>query len=163
MKCYSCGKNFRGSGPKAVIDGQERTYCADCYWVVKEEFEKMKKCDDCGYFGEGQCGKTGATLSPVPVGFNEYYVQAEKCGHYSIEKVGQDRKKDKKVTVLHGDVNELVKNLADRGQTLTYYCCHCGAPLKIGVRATEVQKTCPRCGCDLEVINLGKFINQHLQ
>jgi DNA-directed RNA polymerase subunit RPC12/RpoP len=83
----------------------------------------------------------------------------EKLG--MLKEAGDTRRKGKDVTVLHIDVNALVKQLAERGQTLTYYCCNCGAPLKVGAK-NEVLKTCPNCGYDLAVIDIAKFINEHL-
>ena len=59
------------------------------------------------------------------------------------------------------DINAQIKALANKGQTITYYCCHCGEPLKIGVKATQIQTACPKCKGDLEIINLGKLIKQH--
>jgi hypothetical protein len=104
---------------------------------------------------------------------NQYIVNSEKAGRYEdaaracedlgmFEKAGQLRRKAKEMTVVHVDVNSLVRQLAERGQTLTYYCCHCGAPLKIGAKSVEVPKTCPHCGYSLEFVDLAKFINQHL-
>ena len=227
MPCHSCGKNFRGPGPTATIDGEERTYCADCYWTLKKQYEQKKTCDGCSFFSNDICKRTEIKLIPATFGVEDFYVQAEHCKYFStakvelslveieklesegryeeaanqyaqfgmieesdrnrlkcierlelagryedaareyeklgmFEKAGDTRKKDKQITVLHVDVNALVKNLAEKGQTLTYYCCHCGAPLKIGAKSVEVRKTCPHCGYDLEVINLGKFINQHV-
>lgn len=169
MPCHKCGKNFRGEGPTATIDGEENTYCADCYWTLKKQYEKKKSCESCSFFGNGVCRRTLARLIPARFGVEDFYVQAEQCNHFTIKKVEPKTSKIKKSesdgrheeAALHVDVNSLVKNLAERGQTLTYYCCHCGAPLKIGAKSVKVQKTCPHCGCDLEVINLGKFINQH--
>ena len=114
------------------------------------------------YFDEESCKKTGVALVPVKAGFNTYFVEAETCKDYTTEKkANPDKKKDKELTQMQKEAAALVKNLADKGQTLTYYCCHCGAPLKIGARAPEIQKTCPRCKGDLEIINLSKFIKQH--
>jgi transcription initiation factor IIE alpha subunit len=99
---------------------------------------------------------------PVKAGFNTYFVQAETCKDYSTEKkANPDKKKNKELTQTQKEAVALVKNLSQKGQTLTYYCCHCGAPLKIGARAPEIQKTCPRCKGDLEIIDLSKFIKQH--
>jgi rubrerythrin len=116
-------------------------------------------------------------------------VQAEKCGDFSndkgvalaeikkleakgqfeeaaagYEKWGMAEEAEearKKMPAPSIDANALVKNLAKKGQTLTYYCPHCGAPLKIGAKAATIQETCPSCRGDLEVINLGKLIKQH--
>jgi hypothetical protein len=38
------------------------------------------------------------------------------------------------------NVKAQVKALADKGQTITFYCCHCGAPLKIGAKQPRIQK-----------------------
>ena len=143
-------------------NGEKKTYCADCFWVLKKEYEKKKTCEDCGSFDEDSCKKTGRALVPVKAGFNTYFVQAETCKDFSTEKkANPDKKKDKELTPMQKESDALIKNLSKKGQTLTYHCCHCGAPLKIGAKATEIQKTCPRCKGDLEIINLSKFIKQH--
>jgi DNA-directed RNA polymerase subunit RPC12/RpoP len=92
--------------------------------------------------------------------YEEAAQESEKLG--MLEKAGQLRRKGKEITVLHVDLNALIKQLADRGQTLTYHCCHCGAPLKIGTETSSVLKSCPHCGYSLEVIDLAKLIKQHL-
>jgi hypothetical protein len=56
-------------------------------------------------------------------------------------------------------VNALVKLLSQKGMVFTYYCCSCGAPLKIGFNQ-EILKICPNCGYDLTAIDLAKLISQ---
>jgi len=189
-KCYSCGKVSSGM-PTAKIKGEERTYCADCYWKIDKEYKQKKTCDECAYFDDEKCKKMKIQLPPVVVGFNTYFVQAENCNHFSTDKQtildeakklegkGQfeeaarqyekiempDKAQEarKKIIASPIDVSTSVKNLAKKGQTLTYYCCHCGTPLKIGAKASKIQKVCPNCNGDLEVIDLGKLINQHAE
>jgi ribosome-binding protein aMBF1 (putative translation factor) len=162
FECSGCKKSFSGSGLIVALNGQQLTYCADCLWKLRKEYDKKKTCEDCGYFDEESCKKTRATLAPVKVGYNTYFVEAETCKDYSTEKKAIPAKKsDKELTQMQKEAAALVKNLAQKGKTLTYHCCHCGTPLKIGAKATEIQKTCPRCKGDLEIINLSKFIKQH--
>jgi NAD-dependent SIR2 family protein deacetylase len=188
-KCYNCGKVSSGSMPTVKIGRQERSYCADCYWRIEKEYKGKKNCEECSYFSNEKCKKKGKPLEPVTVGYSTYFVQAEKCGDFSTDKeialaeikkleakgqyeeaaaeyenwgmAEEAEKARKKMPAPSIDANALVKNLAKKGQTLTYYCCHCGAPLKIGAKAPQIQKTCPSCRGDLQVINLGKFIEQH--
>jgi hypothetical protein len=194
MQCDECGKRFSGSGLSVVLEGKQKTFCADCYGRIREEYDKKRNCDDCGHFDDESCELTGNKLKPISIGYRDYFVQAEKCAYYTgeetrnaqktienfekagryeeaaqecerlgmLEKAGQLRRKGKEVTVLHIDVNSLIRQLADRGQTLTYHCCHCGAPLRVGAKSEEVSKICPNCGYSLEVIDLAKLINQHL-
>lgn len=158
-ECCSCKKTFSGSGLIVSIKGKEQTYCADCLWKLQKEYSQKKSCEDCGYFDEESCGKTAKTLVPVKAGFNTYFVEAEVCKNFSTEqKVG------KKKVELSADQKEgaaLVKKLQEKGQSMTYYCCHCGTPLKLGEKTTELQSTCPKCKGDLEIINFAKFIKQH--
>ena len=163
FECSGCKKSFSGSGlVVTATNGEQKAYCADCFWVLRKEYDKKKTCEDCGHFEEDSCKKTGAALVPVKAGFNTYFVKAETCADYSTEKKeNPDKKKEKELTQMQKEASALAKNLSHKGQTLTYYCCHCGAPLKIGARAPEIQKTCPRCKGDLEIINLSKFIKQH--
>jgi hypothetical protein len=162
FECCGCKKSFSGSGLVVTANGQEKVYCANCFWPIKKEFEKKKTCEDCGLFHEDSCKKTGEALVPVKAGFNSYFVKAETCKDYTTErKTGPDKKKEKEVTPSQKEAAALAKKLSEKGKTLTYYCCHCGAPLKLGAKASEIQKTCPRCKGDLEIINLSKFIKQH--
>lgn len=145
-----------------TLNGEQRAYCADCFWVLRKEYDKKKTCEDCGYLDAELCEKTGKALVPTKIGFNTYFVQAETCKDYTTEKkANPSEKKDKELTEAQKEAVTLVKNLSEKGQTLTYYCCHCGVSLKIGAKAPEIKKTCPRCSCDLEIINLAKFIKQH--
>ena len=161
FECCGCKKSFSGSGLIVNINSNEQMYCANCFWKVRAEYDKKKTCEDCGYFEKESCEKTGKNLTPAKVGFNEYFVEAETCKDFSTEKKGSPKKKDKEVTQTQKEAAALAKNLSEKGQTLTYYCCHCGAPLKIGGKTSEIQKTCPRCRGDLEIINLAKLIKQH--
>jgi hypothetical protein len=191
VKCYGCSKTSSGKMPTATIEGQERSYCADCYWKLEKEYLKKKTCEECAYFSKDRCKKTDVSLTPVTVGFSTYFVQAENCNYFSEEKeafleqakkleaqgkheeaadeyeklgmIAQAEEIRKKLPKSSSAMNpnSEIKNLTKKGQTLTYYCCHCGAPLKIGAKSPQIQKTCPRCKGDLEVINLSKLIKQH--
>jgi hypothetical protein len=86
FECYGCKKSFSGSGLTVSLNGEERTYCADCLWTLRKEYDKKKNCEDCGYFNEESCEKIGKALVPVKVGYSTYLVQAEICKDYSTEK-----------------------------------------------------------------------------
>jgi hypothetical protein len=162
FECCGCEKSFSGSGLTVSLNGKEQMYCADCYWKLQKEYGKKKTCEDCGFFEEEVCEKTGKTLTPAKIGFNNYFVEAETCRNYSTEKkAGSTHKKDKMLTEEQKESAALAKALSEKGKTLTYYCCHCGAPLKIGAKVPEIQNACPRCNGDLEIINRAKFIKQH--
>ena len=167
FQCCGCTKTFGGSGLIVTMDGEKRTYCSDCLWTLRREYDQKKTCEGCGYFNADSCEKTSTQLVPVAIGINTYFVQAEKCKDYTTEKnethkTSQNKKKEKEVTPSNISADDLVKKLAEKGQTITYYCCHCGAPLKIGAKSQEIKKNCPKCSCDLEVINLSKLIKKHL-
>ena len=136
-------------------------YCADCFWKVQAEYDKKKTCEECGSFDETTCQVTGKVLIPSKVGFGTYFLEAENCKHYSTEKKGSSKNKNRELSEAQKEAAALVKTLSEKGRTLTLYCCHCGAPQKIGGKSQEVQKTCPRCQGDLEIVDLSKFIKQH--
>lgn len=159
-ECYGCKKSFSGKGLIVNLNGEEQTYCADCLWKLQKEYAKKKTCEDCSYFDEESCEKIGKALVPVKAGFNTYFAQAETCRNYSTDQKASSKKKNE-LTEAQKEAAALVKTLSEKGQNLTYYCCHCGAPLKIGAKAPEIQNTCPRCKGDLEIINLAKLIKQH--
>jgi hypothetical protein len=159
-ECYSCKKSFSGKGLIVNLNGEERTYCADCLWKLQKEYSQKKTCEDCGFFDDESCQKRGKKLAPVKVGFNTYFVQADICKDFSTEHKGSSKKKNEP-TEEQKEAAALVKKLSEKGQTLTVFCCHCGAPMKIGAKAPEIQSTCPRCKGDLEIVNMAKFIKQH--
>ena len=192
MRCEDCGKKFSGSGLNLTIDGKQKTLCADCYTRTREEYGKKKNCDECTHFDKDSCKLTGSKLMPTSIGYMDYFVQAEKCAYYKevrsdqeavdnleragsydeaaqlCEKLGMPeraerlRQKQEEITASRDDLNILIKKLTDRGQTLTYHCCHCGSALEIGAKSVEVLKICPNCGYSLEVIDMKKLINQHM-
>jgi len=162
FECCGCKKSFSGAGLTVSLSGKDRMYCAECYWKLRADYEKKKTCEDCGYFDDESCEKNGKALESTKVGFNTFFVQAETCKDYSTEKkTNTSKKKEKELTPTQKEAIALAKTLTEKGKALTYYCCHCGAPLKIGAKTPEIQKTCPRCKGDLEIINLAKFIKQH--
>jgi len=85
FECSDCRKSFSGSGLSVNINGNEEMYCANCYWKVQKEYEKKKTCEDCVYFKEEVCEKTGRRLAPAIIGFNSYFVEAENCGNLTEE------------------------------------------------------------------------------
>ena len=165
MQCTDCGKKFHGSGLSVTLEETQKMLCADCYSKLKEEYKEKKNCEDCNHFYESSCRLTESKLKPVSIGIYDFFVQAEKCTYYNDEEIDGEKEtaEGKEITVLHENVNALIKQLADSGKTLTYHCCHCGAPLKIGKETSDVLKSCPHCGYSLEVIDLAKLIKQHLR
>jgi len=161
FECCGCKKSFSGAGLTVNIKGKEEMYCADCYWKLQKQYDQKKTCEDCGYFDEESCQKIGKTLAPAKVGYTNYFIEAETCRNFSTEKKGSSKKKEKELTETQKEAIVLAKTLTEKGQTLTYFCCHCGAPIKIGAKAPEIQYICPRCKGDLEIVNLAKFIKQH--
>ena len=159
-ECYGCKKTFSGKGLTVNMNGEERTYCADCLWKLQKEYSAKKACENCGHFDEESCEKTGQKLVPVKAGFNTYFVQAETCRNYSTEQKTSSKKKNES-SEEQKEAAALTKKLSDKGKTLTIYCCHCGAPIKIGGKSSEIPSTCSRCKGDLEIISFAKFIKQH--
>ena len=167
FQCFSCTKSFGGTGLIVTMNGEKRTYCADCLWTLRKEYDQKKSCETCAYFNSDSCEKTSTELEPVKIGINTYFVQAEKCKDFSTEKIethktGQPKKKEKEPTSPNVSVEDRVKKLVESGKTITYYCPYCGNPIKIGAKSPEIKKTCPRCSSDLEILNLSKLIKKHL-
>jgi hypothetical protein len=161
FECCGCKKSFSGSGLAVSQNGKEEMYCADCFWKLRAEYDKKMNCENCGSFEEESCEKTGKILTPAQVGFNTYFIEAETCKNYSTEKKRSSKKIDKELTEAQKEAVALIKSLSEKRQNLTYYCCHCGTPMKIGAKSPDLRKTCPRCEGDLEIVDLAKFIKQH--
>ncbi len=104
-------------------------------------------------------------------------IKCEKCGGRIKSgeeiKIGGIRKKyyhpkcyeqvGKVITTMHtprDNTGASVKNLVKSNQTLTYYCPHCGAQLKIETNSPQIQKFCKRCRGDLGVLDMGKLMRE---
>jgi hypothetical protein len=162
--CQVCSSEYRGIPLNSVKDGKEVQVCPSCYKTLDAEYRK-NSCMVCVFFHRGSCELYGTEL-------DEPYVQNIKCEFFTTskdpavvarakEKAESTRKKIKENPSRPLTIDELVEELSKRGQTLTYFCCHCGAPLKVGAKQ-EPQKTCPNCTYDLSAINLAKLISQHI-
>jgi hypothetical protein len=162
--CQVCGQTYRGIALNTVKDGKQVEVCPVCYKTLDAEYRK-NSCLACVFFHVGNCELFGTEL-------DEPYVQNAKCGYFTTstdpsvvasvkEKADAARKKIKENPARSLTLEELVAELGKRGQTLTYFCCHCGGPLKAGAKQ-EIQQTCPTCKYDLSVIDLAKLISQHL-
>jgi NAD-dependent SIR2 family protein deacetylase len=185
--CQICGATFRGVPLNTVKDGVQVEVCPACYKTLDEIYRK-NSCLACVFFNLGSCELFSTeldepyvnnatceffTTNPDPATvakarikkfemtgrFEDAAREYEKIG--LPEKAADARSMAKVAAPPIMNVNELIKLLSQRGQALTYYCVHCGAPLKVGARH-EPQKTCPNCKYDLSAIDLAKLINQHL-
>ena len=186
-QCRVCGVSFRGIPLIAVKDGKQVEACPTCYKKLDQEYRK-NSCLACVFFNlstcelfnneleepyvkSTSCGYFTTSKDPEVVAkarikkfemtgrFENAAKEYEKLG--KAKQAEEMRKKAKNQPPPTSDVNELVKQLSERGQALNYYCCHCGEQLKIGAKHEQL-KTCPKCNCDLSVIDLAKLINQHL-
>jgi hypothetical protein len=186
-QCQVCNSTFRGVPLITVQDGKQVEACPTCFKKLDEEYKK-NSCIACFFFNVGSCELFGTELDEPYVNskscvcftvnsdpetvtkarikkfemsgrFENVAKEYEKLG--LIEKAEEAREKAKDMPAPSSDVNELIKQLSERGQGLTYYCCHCGEKLKIGAKH-QPHKTCPNCKYDLTVIDLAKLINQHI-
>jgi len=133
-------------------------YCPDLYNRVKHEWEEFLQQLKLREFE-----KRKSNLEYLEeVG---RYEEAAQIYEYldMPEKAGEMRRKKRETSVVRVDLNDLIRQLGERGFTITYHCSHCGAPLKIGAE-TEVEaiKFCSHCGSRLEAIDLARFIKSHL-
>jgi DNA-directed RNA polymerase subunit RPC12/RpoP len=77
------------------------------------------------------------------------------------EKAGEMRRKKREIVML--DLNALIRQLGERGFTVTYRCSHCGAPVSIsGETKAEAVQYCSHCGSRIETIDLANFIKKYL-
>ena len=86
MQCARCGKKLGGflreSGTTLLLEDGIKTFCEQCYWQIRKEYDSRKTCDDCVYLKGDFCNKIKLLLTPVTIGINDYFVQAEECVHY---------------------------------------------------------------------------------
>jgi hypothetical protein len=185
--CPVCGQTYRGIALNTVKDGQIIEACPTCYKTLDTEYRK-NSCLACVFFHLGTCELYGTELDEPYIqnakcdffttSTDEAAVSKAKIKKYEIsgrfedaakeyEKLGMNakaeetRKKAKEAPKQVLTLEEAVEQLNQRGQVLTYFCCHCGAPLKVGAKQ-EITKACPKCKYDLVAIDLAKLINQHL-
>ena len=185
--CPICGQTYRGIPLNTVKDGQPIEACPTCYKTLDAAYRK-NSCIACVFFHSGTCELFGTELEEpyiqnLKCGFfttstDEATISKAKIKKYEMagrfedaakeyEKIGMKDKADetlrkaketpKKVLTL----KEALDQLNQRGQILTYYCCHCGAPLKLDPMR-DVLKSCPKCKYDLSAIDTAKLISQHL-
>jgi hypothetical protein len=186
-QCQVCGATFGGVPLNTYKDGLSVETCPTCYKKLDQEYKK-NSCLACVFFSVGSCELFSTELDEPYVNSAScvYFTNSsdpktiakvrirkfETTGRFEnaareYEKLGltdkaqEARKKAKDLPPPSSDVNDLVKQLAERGHGLTYYCCHCGEQLKIDARNQPLE-TCPKCKYDLTVIDLAKLINQHL-
>ncbi len=161
--CQVCSQPYRGIPLSSVKDGKTVEVCPSCYKTLDAEYRK-NSCLACVFFHMGSCTLFGTDLE-------EPYVQNAKCEFFTtstdptvvaqVKEKADVRKKIKETPSCPLTINELIEELQKRGQTLTYFCCHCGSALKVGANQ-EIQKTCPHCNYDLSAIDLTKLISQHI-
>jgi hypothetical protein len=162
--CPVCGQTYRGIALNTVKDGKAVEACPSCYKTLDAEYRK-NSCIACVFFHIGTCELYGTEL-------DEPYLQNAKCESFTTSKdpavvaevkakAEATRKIRKEKYVKPLPLDEAIAELNKKGQTLTYYCCHCGNALKVGGKE-EIQKTCPKCSNDLSAIDMAKLICQHL-
>jgi ribosome-binding protein aMBF1 (putative translation factor) len=157
--CTRCGKNFKGLPFEATINGKTESFCNDCYVQVKKEYAQKAACDDCVFFDDGTCEYNGE-LTAVNLSGVDYFVQRETCTHFK-DSSDQENAALKGTIKARNETDTLTNKLTQKGVVLTYYCCHCGKPLKIGAKHS-ILTTCPYCKNDLTAIDMAKLISQHL-
>jgi hypothetical protein len=162
--CQVCNQPYRGIPLNTVKEGKQVEVCPTCYKILDAEYRK-NSCLACVFFQMGSCELFGTDLE-------EPYLQNLKCEFYTTstdpqvvaaakEKAEKARKKVKENTKQPLTAEELVEELAKRGQTLTYFCCHCGVAIKVGANQ-KIQKSCPHCEYDLSIIDMAGLIKQHI-
>jgi hypothetical protein len=186
-QCQVCGAEFRGIPLNTVSNGKQVEACPSCYKKLDAVYRKTS-CLACVFFNSGTCEILSTELEEPYVNSStctffttdtnpETVAKArikkfEMSGRFEeaakeYEKIGQKdeaaeaREKAKNKPVPNYSLEELLSQLNERNQTLTYYCVHCGEALKVGAKQ-ELQTSCPHCKYDLSAIDLTKLINQHI-
>jgi hypothetical protein len=185
-QCQACGVTFKGIPLYCIKGGKQIEACPTCYKKLDEIYRKTS-CLACVFFNVSTCDlfKTDLdepyinsttcnffTTDTNPETISKARIQKfEMSGRFEdaareYEKLGLHQKaseaklRAKSQPTPISDVKELVVQLTKRGQTITYYCCHCGERLKVGAK-NPVQEVCPHCKYDLGIIDLAKLINHH--
>jgi len=131
-------------------------YCPDLYDRVKHDWKDYQQQLKQKAFEEHK----GELEYLEKVGRYEEAARIyEKLG--MPEKAGEMRRKKREIVAL--DLNALIRQLGERGFTITYSCSHCGAPVSIsGETKTEAIQYCSHCGSRIETIDLARFIKKYL-
>jgi hypothetical protein len=161
--CQACGETYRGIALNAIKEGKQLEVCPSCYKTLDAAY-RSNSCLACVFFHIGDCELYNTELE-------EPYLQNTKCDFFTTSKdpaIIADLKQraeavrnSTKEKTAPTTLEELISEMGRRGQVLTYFCCHCGTPLKISIK-TEIQKNCPQCKNDLSAIDLKKLISQHI-
>ncbi len=185
--CQVCNQTFRGIPLNTVKDGKQVEACPACFKKLDAEYRK-NSCLACVFFHGGNCELFGTELDEpyvanIACGYFTTTTDPETVARARIkkfemsgrfedaakeyEKIGKPelaeeaRAKSGTAPVMPTDLDSLIQQLSQRGQTLTYFCVHCGRPLKVGAK-DEPVKECPHCKYDLSAIDVAKLISQHL-
>jgi NAD-dependent SIR2 family protein deacetylase len=186
-QCQVCGAEFRGIPLNTVREGKQVEACPSCYKRLDEVYRK-NSCLACVFFRSGNCELFSTELEEPYVNsatcsffttdtkpeavakarikklemsgrFEEVAKEYAKLGEK--DKATEAEEKARNKPVPNYSLEELLSQLDEHGQTLTYYCVHCGESLKVGAKQ-EPQTSCPHCKYDLSAIDLKKLINQHI-
>lgn len=145
----------RGKGDDGEIY-VAKFHCADLYNKIKCAFEEKERQWKIRRFEEQR----------------EKLEYLERVGRYEEaaqlyetldmpEKAAEMRRKKREIVVL--DLNALIRQLGERGFTITYHCAYCGAPLSIsGETKAETIQHCSHCGSRIETIDVANFIKKYL-
>ena len=61
------------------------------------------------------------------------------------------------------DLNQLIRQLSEKGFTLTYHCSNCGAPVKVDAKTNaDSLKFCSHCGSQIQTIDISNFVKKYL-
>jgi hypothetical protein len=161
--CSKCGKNCKGVPFDVVLNGKKEAYCTECYLQIKEDYKKKATCEECVFFEDESCDYE-CKMTPDNLAGVDYFLKREGCGKFKDASDSANlalKKGFKKKTVEEPtDLDALVKKLELNGKKITYFCCHCGWPLKVGAKS-PIQTSCPRCKRDLTIIDMAKLIELH--
>jgi len=145
VQCARCGKKLGGflrdSGVTLLLEDGQKTFCEHCYWQIRKEYDSRKTCDDCVYFKDDFCNKIKLQLTPVTIGINDYFVQAEECVHYITKE--EYEKKAIKGEIAAQKKEERAKEkeiIREKEVIVKIRCPYCGKLYD------ETLDVCPHCG-----------------
>lgn len=170
MTCSGCHSSF---GESAIIElYRNREFCPNC---GAENHNYSKFCHRCQVQIHSDEQVDALYTLVLSRSLKERAYQAELTGQQDVAKELHGYLKEhqtltitpKKSQHRHApsvliDKETLASQLTQKGVSISYHCCYCGAVLTIGGMSSDIHNYCPQCGAELNAIDFEKMIQNVL-
>jgi hypothetical protein len=142
MQCARCGKEKRASGLLDVkLKTQQKMVCGNCFSELKEEYKKIKSCEECAYLDGEFCKKLDLKLEPdTVIGYKEFFTQAQDCVHFIDSKEYEKKAMKGEVAKTEKETGKEKEITREKEVIIKIRCSYCK-----NLYDEHLDK-CPHCG-----------------